>query len=147
MQLKQQIRKVAADLPRRSLRAAPELVRASELASPAPPGHFLRAFGQSDREQIDNAHHDPAVTQVLSLMNGAIENRIIRNPHTMLMQNVRAAEGVPAKIEVIYLSLLSRYPTSAEIQVWLEEAESHPQEAMQDLLWTLANSNEFLFVR
>ena len=43
--------------------------RASELPSPAPAKHLLREFGQSDRETIENANTDPAVTQVLHLMN------------------------------------------------------------------------------
>ena len=62
--------------------------RASELQSPAPNGHFLREFGQSDREQIENANTDPAVTQVLSLMNGYIESQISSNQTTVLLSNV-----------------------------------------------------------
>ena len=45
-------------------------LRASELQSPAPANHLLREFGQSDRETIENSNTDPAVTQVLRLMNG-----------------------------------------------------------------------------
>ena len=37
-------------------RVGPDMVRASELQSPAPAGHFLREFGQSDRDQIENAN-------------------------------------------------------------------------------------------
>ena len=33
-------------------------VRASELSSPAPDGHFLRTFGQSDRQLIENANDE-----------------------------------------------------------------------------------------
>jgi len=32
--------------------------RASELVSPAPAGHFLRQFGQSDRDQIENSNRE-----------------------------------------------------------------------------------------
>ena len=52
------------------------LVRASELPSPAPRGHFLRLFGQSDRESVQNGHQDPVLTQVLALLNGPIFNQI-----------------------------------------------------------------------
>ena len=40
---------------------ASQMVRASELKSPAPRGHFLREFGQSDRELIENANSDASV--------------------------------------------------------------------------------------
>ena len=68
-------------------RINPGLVRASELQSPAPVGHFLREFGQSDRDQIENANSEPAVTQVLALMNGQIEKTIISNPRTVLIMS------------------------------------------------------------
>lgn len=35
------------------------LVRASELPTPLPLGHFLRQFGQSDRESIEGAGRSP----------------------------------------------------------------------------------------
>ncbi len=64
---------------RQLARRGSQLNRASEIASPAPAGHFLREFGQSDRETIENANLEPAVTQALSLMNGFLENRIANN--------------------------------------------------------------------
>ena len=47
-------------------------MRASELRSPMPNGHFLRQFGQSNREVIENSSKDSDVTQILSILN-AIE--------------------------------------------------------------------------
>ena len=40
-----------------------EFVRAAELDSPAPRGHYLREFGQSDRELIENANNEASVPQ------------------------------------------------------------------------------------
>jgi hypothetical protein len=123
------------------------LNRASEMPSPAPPGHFLREFGQSDREQIDNSNSEPAVTQVLSLMNGFLEARIVRNPNTVLMLNVMAATGIEEKIDSIFLSILSRRPTPEEQRTWMPDFRRDPRTAMGDLIWTLVNSNEFIFVK
>jgi hypothetical protein len=39
--------------------------RAAELDSPAPRGHYLREFGQSDRDLIDNANYDASMPQAL----------------------------------------------------------------------------------
>ena len=50
-------------------RVSRETLRAAELESPAPRGHYLREFGQSDRETIENANHDASVPQGLAMMN------------------------------------------------------------------------------
>jgi len=120
--------------------------RASELRSPAPPGHFLREFGQSDREQIENGNTEPAVTQVLSMMNGHIDKSISKDKNTVLMSNVLKAKNEDV-IDVIYLTMLSRRPTGNELKTWADDFKRDPQPAYQDLIWMLANSNEFIFVR
>jgi len=120
--------------------------RASELRSPAPPGHFLREFGQSDREQIENGNTEPAVTQVLSMMNGHIDKSISKDKNTVLMSNVLKAKNKNV-IDVIYLTMLSRKPTKSELKTWAADFNKNPTPAYHDLIWMLANSNEFIFVR
>ena len=124
-----------------------KMLRASEMPSPAPPGSFLREFGQSDREEIENADTDPAVTQVLSMMNGLLGSRIVRNPNTMLMRNVVAAETPTEKIESIFMTILNRSPTRPELKMWGSDFKDEPKTAEKDLIWTLVNSNEFIFVK
>ncbi|MFK7770402.1 MAG: DUF1549 domain-containing protein [Mariniblastus sp.] len=133
-----------------------QFVRASELASPAPAGHFVREFGQSDREQIENSNTDPAVTQVLSMMNGMVEERIARDSASVLMQTALAAKSGKECTESIFLSMLNRQPTKKESRIWEREfkeasRDKNPQgknkEVYTDLIWTLANSNEFIFVK
>ena len=121
--------------------------RASELQSPAPPGHFLREFGQSDRDQIQNANSDPAVTQVLSLMNGFIEGNISSNQSTVLVTNIIKPERVADKVRATYLTMLSRNPTREELRSWSKDFEKSRFEAVSDLIWVIANSNEFIFVK
>jgi hypothetical protein len=123
---------------------SPDLVRASELPSPAPASHFLRQFGQSDREQIDNANTEPAVNQVLTLMNGQIEKWILSNPKTTLMHQTAIASD---PLEAVYLSMLSRRPSPEERKIWLDLGDRVRGEALEDLIWTLANTTEFLFIR
>lgn len=123
------------------------MFRASEMPSPAPPNSFLREFGQSDREEIENADTDPAVTQVLSMMNGMLESRIVRNPNTMLMRNVVAATDSREKIDAIFMTILNRKPTGVEVRQWGSDFDKDSKTAVRDLIWTLVNSNEFIFVR
>ncbi|MEL7497008.1 MAG: DUF1549 domain-containing protein [Planctomycetota bacterium] len=139
----------------RQSKQAGQYQRASELQSPAPASHFLREFGQSDRETIDNSNTDPAVTQVLAMMNGYVEQRIARDQSSLLMQ-----EGIKAKssndcVDAVFLSMLNRKPKSKERRVWSNEFDqaykkkdqTKIKEIFTDLIWTLANSNEFIFIK
>ena len=130
--------------------------RASELVSPAPAGHFLRQFGQSDRDQIENSNRDPAVPQILSMMNGMIEKQIVKDPNTVLMSNLLKMQGSRSgsrkvnetdAINTVFLTMLNREPTRVERRQWQSDIRSDFQSAYGDLIWTLANSNEFIFLK
>ncbi len=139
----------------RQSRQTGSYLRASEMTSPAPAGHFLRQFGQSDREQIENANTDPAVPQVLSMMNGYVEEKIARDPASVLMQTVLKAKDEKECTDMIFLSMLNRKPTSKEAREWKKDFsnavkqkdQAKVKEVYADLIWTLANSNEFIFVK
>ena len=121
--------------------------RASELPSPAPANHLLREFGQSDRETIENANTDPAVTQVLRLMNGFVDSTIGRDVNSVLTRNALYANNNAEAIQAIYLTMLSRQPSSRETRLWINDFNKDRKTAYTDLIWTLINSNEFIFVR
>ncbi len=129
--------------------------RASEMVSPAKPGHFLREFGQSDREQIDNFNCEPAVTQVLNMMNGLVEKNIARDSGSPLLQAVAAAESPRDCVDTIFLAMLNRPPATAELQLWEPDFETalrskdniQIKDVSADLIWVLANSNEFIFLK
>ena len=132
---------------RRDPKLASRLNRASEIRSPANQGHFLREFGQSDRETIQNSVSAPAVTQALSLMNGVLD-RVVNNPSTVLMKNVASADGAEEAVETVFLSMLNRKPTSGELAIWERDFKSKRNHiVLSDLIWTLANSNEFIFIK
>ena len=138
----------------RTNRSKSAYLRASEMQSPAPAGHFLRQFGQSDREAIENANTEPAVPQVLSMMNGYVEEKIARDPTSVLMQTVLTAENKEECTELVFLAMLNREPTSSEARSWkrdfakaMKVGRGKVKEVYSDLIWTLANSNEFVFVK
>jgi hypothetical protein len=145
--------KLTADFRKKAYGGA--FSRASEMDSPAQPGHFLREFGQSDREQIENSNSDPAVTQVLSMMNGYVEEKISRDASSVLMQTALAAKSAKECTESVYLSMLNRKPLKSEARAWNKEFDAASKvrdmtkvkEVYADLIWTLANSNEFIFVK
>lgn len=122
------------------------LLRASELGSPAPNGHFLRTFGQSDRQLIDNSSDGAAVTQALAMMNGLIEPDLLSN-RSVLTANVLEGKTAEAKAKLLWLTILSREPTSKEVSLAAKVIAAHGPEGAKDLAWALINSNEFLFLR
>ena len=54
----------------------------------------------------------------------------------------------PAKqIDTAYVGVLSREPSPDEMSMWLRIMRSDPRQGTKDLIWTLLNTHEFLFVR
>ncbi|MDZ4401727.1 DUF1549 domain-containing protein [Prosthecobacter sp.] len=119
--------------------------RAAEIDSPAPAGHALREFGQSDREFVENANHDASVPQALVLMNGQMLPNIL-NSWSQVMLAVKQARYPDDKIEAVYLALLSRKPTAEEMAAWAK-AQSHGLNTIQDLVYALLNSQQFIFIQ
>lgn len=120
-------------------------LRAAELESPAPRGHYLREFGQSDRETIENANSDASVPQALAMMNGSLLPQIT-NKYSQLMLTVNKAPYPDDKVDAAYMTLLSRKPTPAEKAVWLK-AQDSGLSSMEDLIFSLLNTQQFIFIQ
>jgi len=131
---------------RRGAARRTELRRASALPQPAPNGHFLREFGQSDREQIQTSHTDASVPQVLSLMNGFVEDYVLA-PASVVMSEVNGAVGVNGKIKAAYMAVLNRKPSGSELALWRNDLSRDVAQGTRDLVWTLVNTHEFRFVQ
>jgi hypothetical protein len=121
--------------------------RASEIGSPAPIGHLVREFGGSDREQIENSHRDASVTQVLSLLNGYVEKKILKNKKSIVLQNLGKVENMEDKIDTIFYTIFNRKPDSREERDSKDFVKKFGDDAYPDLIWTLVNSHEFIFVQ
>ena len=115
------------------------LVRASELFQPAKAGHLLGAFGQSAREQIDASSTEANVPQVLTLRNGFVDRFILGSPNTP----ARRAKDVGA----VFRTVLSRDPSPKELERWSPDVARRGSAALNDLIWALVNTREFIFVR
>ncbi|MCA8943841.1 MAG: DUF1549 domain-containing protein [Planctomycetes bacterium] len=129
-------------------RANRNYLRASELPQPAPPGHFLQQFGQSDREQIEGSNDAATVPQVLTLLNGFLERDVLRKPQTPLMLAVARGKSPTDRIRAAFLATLNRPPTRDEIRDWKADiGTGKDMDGCRDLIWTLVNSHEFRFLR
>jgi len=120
--------------------------RASELLSPTPPGHFLRVFGQSNRQLMDNASDAMNLTQALELMNGLVETTILGDPSSVLSRGLARMHAAEDKVFILYAAILSRAPTAAEMEYGLKVMSLAPNRRGAAYLgWALINSAEFAF--
>jgi len=123
-----------------------EMARASELQSPAPRGHFLREFGQSDREVIENASIHASVPQALNLLNGSIVEALT-NPYAVFGHRIHTAGDAEEKMRMIFQAMLTREPTEREMKIALDEIETFGDQAYEGVVWALLNTQQFIFVQ
>ena len=123
------------------------LVRASELPQPVPPGHFLRQFGQSDREVIQGNFDAGSVPQVLQMFNGPLTHMLL-DKASYLHYNVTVNSRTPSdRIDTVFLSILNRFPTDEERLVAEDEIKTNGPAGYGNVIWALVNTREFLFVQ
>jgi hypothetical protein len=97
-------------------------------------GLFLKEFGSSDRVLIDTANNDGSVSQILVLMNSPLID-LINSKESQLMA---AYEAANKNKEIIFISLLARLPSIQEKAI-IEKTN------INDLIWALMNTREFIF--
>lgn len=122
------------------------LARASELPLPLPPDHFLRQFGQGDRELIEASTTDGSVSQILTMFNGEITHMML-NSGSVIYDNVMSVGPVNDRIDVIFFSILSRKPNDEEEELALQEIRSSGAAGYGNVIWALVNTKEFLFIQ
>jgi hypothetical protein len=124
------------------------LCRASELISPVPAGHFLRQFGQGDRQTINGSQQEATVPQILAMFNGPITH-VMLEPGSSVVDNVLKTEGTKERVEAIFLSVLSRRPNPKDRTIAARELSQQKNDnvGFGNILWALLNTREFLFVQ
>ncbi|MCB1234731.1 MAG: DUF1549 domain-containing protein [Verrucomicrobiae bacterium] len=121
-------------------------LRAANLQTPAPANHFLRQFGQSDRETIQNAEDAASVPQALTMLNSNIFETVT-NGASVIGRAMAGTETPESKIETLFLGLLNRPPTAEETALVLADLESRGDDLFKDTAFALLNSQEFYFVK
>jgi len=130
----------------------PRFNSSMRMASPAPVGHFLRVFGQTDRGALDERRdHSPSMRQALMMLNGKLTNEAARvgplEPVYTLLVGEKA--NLDAAVKLVYREALTREPTAEEIadaKAIVKEA-ANQLDGIADLRWALFNSNEFRFIQ
>ena len=129
----------------------PADVRPVQLPDPEVPSEFLDLFGRSRRLVPCECSrlNDSNMNQVLSLMNGEYLQEKIASPSgrvASLFQLVPLEQAVPN----LYYATVSRPPSGDELARTMEILDQRrnaatKRQALEDLLWVLLNSREFLF--
>lgn len=119
------------------------LARASELPQPEKDQHFLRMFGQSDRQIADSESEEGSIPQVLMLMNGEAQ-RVIGQDDSLVVKTAAAQKTPEQQVESLYLSFFSRKPHADELADLVAALGNGL--TMRDLTWVLFNTREFVFV-
>jgi hypothetical protein len=129
---------------------SPDYMRASELPSPAPENHFLRIFGQSDRNVIENSWIDASVTQALTLMNGPLFDELTSGK-SMLAKALNDAITPTERANLLWGICLGRSPNEKEKAIVAEVYQKTPQsrraDAWKEIFWSILNGREFIFVQ
>jgi hypothetical protein len=127
----------------------PRGTRAIELWDNRLPSYFLDVFGRSERTSPCECGRsgEPTMAQALHLMNSPEIERKIADPSGRAARLAAADISEDKIVEELCLATMGRPPAAKEHAVARRLfAESPRQQATQDLLWTLLNSYEFLFV-
>lgn len=123
------------------------LARSSELPSPLPPDHFLRKFGQGDRESIEGDSTEPTVPQILTMFNGPFTHMMLEDG-SVIHDNLSRSRDARDALNVMFLSILNRPPTGRDREVGLSEmGRDDAVMGYGNVVWALINTREFLFIQ
>lgn len=108
---------------------------------------FFKTFGRSNRSSICSCETkvEPTLSQTLHLIVG---NNIRYAIGAGLVPKLIAANKTPSEIiEELFIRCLCRKPTAEELRSMLELVGDNPKDkkALEDILWSLLNSTEFIF--
>lgn len=124
------------------------LTRSVELPIPTN-SYFLTVFGQSHRLYLADLDPklEPNLVQTLHMMNSSYINQKIRGG-SFLRELTRSKAADDEILRLMFSRTLCRRPTSEELTAaarTLSQAKNR-QEGLEDILWSLMSSREFLFI-
>lgn len=126
----------------------PTGARAVQIANGNTSNYFLTTFGRATRESVCacEVKMEPNLSQALHLLNGdTLQTKIQGGKLVENRLNEKVAP--PQIIEEIYIRCLTRKPLENEMKELLAvlEQEKDDKRVLEDVLWALLNSREFVF--
>ena len=113
-------------------------------------GYPMKVFGRPAREKTCDCErsNEPSVAQALYLINDREVVGKLNDPSGRLPNLVKSMSKDSNVIEELYLTALSRLPTEEELQIHQQHVNQAKtrESGMRDVLWSLINVREFVFV-
>jgi hypothetical protein len=129
----------------------PEGTRAVQLYDSAVRSYFLKTFGRNQRRIVCECERsdESSVVQVLHLSNGTTVNEKLASEKSVIGQWLGENWEPNRIVEEAYWRTISRAPAESERERFVKELEAAPieerRQVVEDLLWALLSSREFLF--
>ncbi|MGH7127390.1 MAG: DUF1553 domain-containing protein, partial [Planctomycetaceae bacterium] len=134
---------------REKFAGVPAGTRAIELPDPNYSSYFLDTLGRPQRVIACECERtaEPNLAQVLHIANGGLINRKLQDKSGRLAQLLKTNADDETAFTQLYLVTLSRRPTAEELTAChaILARAMNRKEGLEDLLWALLNSREFLF--
>jgi hypothetical protein len=130
--------------------AAPAGSRAGAIWTHRAPSLFLDTFGRPDPNQDPpcERNSDTSVVQALHLMNSQALHKKVTGEAGRAARLAKGNDSPRAIVEELYLLTYNRFPTEEERSLGaslFEGAKADRRLAVEDMLWALLNSAEFVF--
>jgi hypothetical protein len=134
--------------------------RALQLPDTQVRSEFLSAFGRPNRVICDAGERssEPSIAQALHVINGETLNRKLSAPDGYAALALKLGLSDARILDHLFLSAYSRFPSEEEKRPMLEELKKHRaatgstevrrearRQALEDMMWALLTSKEFLF--
>jgi mono/diheme cytochrome c family protein len=113
---------------------------------------FAATFGKPPRLIASECErsNDIALPQVFQWVSGPVFQQMLTKANNRLGQLVESAEPPEKQVDELYWTVLSRGPSPEEAKAYagyLEGKKDDVRAALEDVVWALLNSKEFLFRR
>ncbi len=133
-----------------SFEAMPAGSRAIEVWTARIPSTFLDSFSRPDPNQDPPCERmaETTVVQALHLMNGPNLHRKVTDANGTVAKLAKGPKSASEIVDELYLATYCRKPTEDERSVLSAKIESAGKErgpVVEDILWALLNTPEFLF--
>ena len=123
--------------------------RAIELPDPNFSSYFLDTLGRPQRIVSCECERtaEPNLAQVLQLANGELVQRKLTDKEGRISKLIDSKTADEAAFTEFYLVALSRFPTAREVEHCrtILTSAANRRAGLEDILWALLNSREFLF--
>lgn len=116
------------------------------------PSYFFRIFGRPVRASVCECErsNEPSITQALHLLNSPEINEKLTHKQGFARRLAISPKTTDEVLDELFLTTLTRLPTSEERALLREAFPTDGRDrrtAVEDVLWSVLNTKEFLFIQ